>query len=334
MRIYPEQLLQHLKQKIPHCCLIFGDEALLCLEARDQIQRVAKTAGFMETFSFSLDGKFSGDLIYNEFNCHSLFSEKKIIELSFTKTSKENTAFIREITTLINDDILLVLQGPKLNSQQLNSVWFKTLEQQGIYISTNTPAAHRLPQWMFQRLKALNLHADKEVIDYLCTHFEGNLLAAKQEFEKLSLLYPKQHLTLKQVEQLITTHNHYSLFQWIDCLLAGDQIRATRIFKQLKAEGSEILLLSATLNNEVVKLLKLSYQRQHTPLTQLFKQQKPMLWATKQQLITDALTRLSSAQLEKTLNCCAELEIAIKVDNSDDNWLQLEAISRSFFSKE
>ena len=334
MRIYPEQLLQHLKQQIPACCLIFGDEALLSLEARDQIQQIAKTQGFLETFTFNLDGKFAGDLIYNEFNSHSLFSEKKIIELNFTKTSKENTAFIREITPLINEDILLVLQGPKLNSQQINSVWFKTLEQQGIYITTNLPPAHRLPQWMFQRLKALNLHADKEVIDYLCTQFEGNLLAAKQEFEKLSLLYPKQHLTLKQVEQSITTHNHYSLFQWIDCLLSGEQTRATRIIKQLKAEGSELLLLSATLNSEVQKLLKLSYQQQHTPLGQLFKQQKPMLWATKQQLITDALTRLSSAQLEKILIACAELEIAIKVDNRDDSWLQLEAISTSFFTIE
>lgn len=330
MRIYPEQLLQHLQQSIPPCCLIFGDEALLCLEARDQIQQRAKSQGFFETYSFNLDGKFNSDIIFNEFNSHSLFSEKKIIELSFTKSSKENTAFIREITPLLNDDILLVLQGPKLNTQQMNSVWFKTLEQQGIFISTNLPPAHRLPQWMFQRLKRLNLQADKEVIDYLCVHFEGNLLAAKQELEKLSLLFPKQHLTLQQVEQSITTHNHFSLFQWLDCLFAGEKIRANRILQQLKAEGTELLLLSATLNNEVQKLLTLSYQSQHTPLMQLLKQQKPTLWAAKQKLINDALQRLNSTQLEHILLACATLEISLKVENSDDNWLQLEAISSSF----
>jgi len=195
------------------------------------------------------------------------------------------------------------------------------LEQQGIFIATNLPLAHRFPQWVFQRLKTLNLHADKEVIDYLCLHFEGNLLAAKQEFEKLALLYPKQHLTLQQVEQSITTHNHFSLFQWIDSLLAGEQIRASRILKQLKAEGSELLLLSATLNNEIQKLLKLAYQSQRTPLAQLLNQQQPKLWPAKQQLIKNSLTRLDISKLEKMLIQCAEIEISIKVDNSDSNWL-------------
>lgn len=332
MRIYPEQLLQHLKQKIPSCCLVFGDEELLCIEALDQIQQVGKAQGYIEKFTFSLDGNFEKDLIFSEFNTLSLFSEKKILVLKFTKTNKDNTAFIREISALLHEDILLVLQGPKLNNQQMNSVWFKTLEQQGIFVTTNLPAAHRFPQWIFQRLKSLQLHASKEVVDYLCIHFEGNLLAAKQEFEKLALLYPKQQLTLQQVEQSITTHNHFSIFQWTDSLFAGDAARSTRILKQLKAEDTQLLLLSATLSNEVQKLLKLSYQSQHTPLSQLLNQQQPKLWAAKQKLINDALSRLTRNTLEKLTIECAELEVAIKVENEDNNWSKLEAISRAFFS--
>jgi DNA polymerase-3 subunit delta len=331
MRIYPEQLLQHIKQQMPSCCLIFGDEALLCLEALEQVQQVAKSQGYMEKISFSLDGKFESDLIFSEFNSLSLFSEKKIIELSLSKTTKENTAFIREITQLLNPDILLILQGPKLNNQQMNSVWLKTLEQQGLYISTNQPAAHRFPQWVFQRLKVLDLHADKEVIDYLCLHFEGNLLAAKQEFEKLALLYPKQTLTLQQVEQSITTHNHFSLFQWIDSLMAGERVRSVRILKQLKAEGCELLLLSAALASEIQKLLKLSYQSKYTPLPQLLNQQQPKLWPAKQKLLNDALSRLNTAQFEQLIIDCAALEVAIKVNNDDNHWLQLEALTASFF---
>ncbi|MCW8995350.1 MAG: DNA polymerase III subunit delta [Psychromonas sp.] len=331
MRIYPEQLLQHLKQQIPGCCLIFGDEALLSLEALEQIQQIAKSQGYLEKISFSLDGKFDNDQIFSEFSSLSLFSEKKIVELTLTKTTKENTAFIREISTLLGSDILLILQGPKLNNQQMNSTWFKNLEQQGIYISTNLPPAHRFPQWIFQRLKSLDLHANKEIIDYLSIHFEGNLLAAKQEFEKLALLYPKQNLTLQQVEQSITTHNHFSLFQWIDSLLAGEQRRAMRILKQLKAEGSELLLLSATLSNEIQKLLKLSYQSQRTPLAQLLNQQKPKLWPARQKLINDVLSRLNTAQFEKLIIECAAMEVAIKVENNDNHWLQLEALSTHFY---
>ncbi|WP_372882336.1 DNA polymerase III subunit delta [Psychromonas sp.] len=331
MRIYPEQLQQHLKQKIPPCCLIFGDEPLLCLEALEQVTKAAKNQGYLEKLSFTLDGKFESDLIFSHFQSLSLFSEKKIIQLTLSKTNKDNSAFIREITALLHPDILLILQGPKLTNQQMNNVWFKTLEQQGIFVTANLPLAHRFPQWIFQRLKALNLQADKDVIDYLCVHFEGNLLAAKQEFEKLALLYPKQHLTLRQVEQSITTHNHFTLFQWVDSLLAGEQTRCARILKQLKAEGTELLLLSATLNSEIQKLLKLAYQRQHTPLAKLLSQQQPKLWPAKQQLLSTALARLDISRLEKMVIQCAEFEISIKVDNSDSDWLKLNDITFSFF---
>lgn len=331
MRIYPEQLLQHIKQQIPNCCLVFGDETLLSLEAIEQIQQIARQQGYLEKISFSLDGKFDSNLIFSEFTSLSLFSDKKIIELTLSNTTKENTTFIREITTLLNPDILLVLKGPKLNNQQMNSVWFKTLEQQGIYVSTNLPNANRFPQWIFQRLKAVNLHADSEVIDYLCLHFEGNLLAAKQEFEKLALLYPKQNLNLQMVEQSITTHNHFSLFQWIDSLLTGEHTRATRILKQLKEEDTEILLLSATLNSEIQKLLKLSYQSKHTPLAKLLNQHKPKLWPAKQKMYSSALQRIKSQKLESMMIECTTLEIAIKIENNDNIWLKLESITSPFF---
>lgn len=331
MRIYPEQLQQHIKQQLPNCILIFGDEALLTLEAHDLVQKFAKSQGYLEKFSFSLDGNFDKDGIYAHLQSLSLFSEKKIISLTLTKTSKDNTAFLREIAPLLNTDILLLLQGPKLNNQQMNGVWFKNLEQQGLFVATNAPAMQRFPQWVFQRLKALDLQANKEVIDFLCVHFEGNLLAAKQEFEKLALLYPKQNLNLHQVEQSITTHNHFSIFQWVDSLLAGEKSRSQRIFQQLQAEGTELLLLSATLSSEVQKLLKLRYQSIHIPLPQLLNQHQPKLWSSKQVLITDALSRLNEQQLEQLLIQCAELEVSIKVENSSDNWLTLALMSTVFY---
>lgn len=330
MRIYPEQLSSHIQTSLPSCCLIFGDEPLLSIEAFEQIQLHAKKQGFLERFSYSLDGRFDKDQIFSQFNTLSLFSEKQIIELTLSKTTKENTDFIREITPLLNEDILLVLKGPKLNSQQLKSVWFNKLEQQGLFISTNTLLPQRFPQWLFQRLKFVGLTANSEVIDFLVLHFEGNLLAAKQEIEKLSILYPKQHLHLAQVEQSITTHNHFSLFQWVDSLLAGDKARNSRIIKQLHAEGTELLLLSATISSEIQKLLSYAYQLKKQPLTAILAQQKPKLWPAKQALLTNALTRLNTEHLENMLIQCAQLEVSVKVENKSDTWLQLDAICYQF----
>ncbi len=330
MRIYPEQLLSYLKQQIPACILIFGDEMLFSLEALQQIKQSAKQQGYLETFQFNMDANFTADDIFNHFSSRSLFSDKKIIILTLTKTSKENTAFIREITPLMNEDILLVIQGPKLNNQQLSSVWFKKLEALGVFVPTLTPNQQRFPAWISQRLKTLQLEVSHDVIEYLCLHFEGNLLGAQQEFEKLALIYPQQKLTLQQVESNITTHCHFSLFQWVDSLLNGQQGRSLRILKQLRNEDTEILLLSATLSNEIQKLLKISYKKNNIALEQLLEQQQPKLWPAKKQMLRKALTRLNTRQFEQLVHMSAELEIAIKVENSPQSWLLLERICHAF----
>ena len=331
MKIYPERLAGELSNKIPLCALIFGDEVLTSIEANDQIVSVAKLNGYLEKFEFDLNGNFEKDEIFNHFCSLSLFSEKKILCLSLTKTTKDNTAFIREITPLLNPDVLLILKGPYLNQQQLKSVWFTGLEKQGLFISANPPFANQFPSWISSRLRRVGLSTSQDVISYLCVHFEGNLLAAKQEFDKLALLYPNQNLTLQQVQQSITSHNHFSIFQWIDSLLEGKKNRASRILSQLKSEGTELILISATLNIEIQKLLKLSYQSQNTPISVILNDQKPKLWPAKMQMTTKVLERLSTQDLEKLTQHCAEMEIALKVENTEDNWLKIAAIAYLFY---
>ncbi len=331
MKIFPDKLAASLSNSLPNCVLVFGDEGLLSIEATEQILKIAKLNGYLEKFEFDLNGHVEKEEIIYHFNSRSLFLTKKILILSLTKTNTDNTAFIREITPLLHPDILLIIKGPYLNQQQLKSVWFRDLEKQGIFVPANPPFDNQFPGWICSRLKSLNLSASDEVIEYLCVNFEGNLLAAKQECEKLALLYPKQHLNLQQVEQSITTHNHFSIFKWIDSLLAGKMDRATRILKQLKAEGKELILISGTLNVQVKNLLKLSYQSNSAPLQTILNNQKPRLWPAKRQLISQALSRLSTQNLEKLIQGCAEMEIALKVDNKEDNWLKLSALAYLFY---
>ena len=60
---------------------------------------------------------------------------------------------------------------------------------------------------MKQRCQQQNLRVDNDAITFLCHAFEGNLLAAAQELEKLSLLNLPQPLTVSVLQQNITRHN-------------------------------------------------------------------------------------------------------------------------------
>ena len=47
---------------------------------------------------------------------------------------------------------------------------------------------NELPGWIRQRLQAAGFRPEPDAVTMLCERVEGNLLAAKQEIEKLRLL--------------------------------------------------------------------------------------------------------------------------------------------------
>ncbi len=74
MRIYPEQLADHLKAGLKPCYLIFGDEPLLKLEAIDAVRQVARKQGFDERHSFVVEQGLDWNQVYDACQAMSLFS--------------------------------------------------------------------------------------------------------------------------------------------------------------------------------------------------------------------------------------------------------------------
>ncbi|MGK0583926.1 DNA polymerase III subunit delta, partial [Proteus mirabilis] len=62
----------------------------------------------------------------------------------------------------LHEDLLLILRGHKLTKAQENSEWFKTLSQQGIYVTCLTPELYKLPNWVARRAKQKGLELDEQ----------------------------------------------------------------------------------------------------------------------------------------------------------------------------
>src|SRR5438045_100192 len=83
----------------------------------------------------------------------------------------------------------------------------------------------------------------RETLQFLAEATEGNLLAAKQEIEKLGLLLPEGELEHDAVERAVADVSRFDVFQLSEAWLAGDAARALRILAALEAAGEGVPLL-------------------------------------------------------------------------------------------
>jgi len=332
MRVFADKLADHLSRQLKQIYLVFGNEPLLLQESRDAIIEVARSNGFLEKQTFSVDNSLNWNEVFECCNTLSLFSSRQIIELEVPESGINAAASksLLELSEQLNPDILLLICGQKLTRQQENAKWFKSLNQAGIWVSCLTPDIQRLPQFVQSRCRQLNLVPDREALQMLAQWHEGNLLALKQSLDKLALLYPDGQLTLLRVEQALSRHNHYTPFQWMDALLAGKANRAQRILNQLEQEGVEPVILIRTLQKELQLLITLKSESAAVPLGQLFDRFR--IWQNKRPLYSASLQRLPVPALKQLIGQLGKAEILVKTQYDHSCWPLLSQISLQFCS--
>ncbi|AGB81448.1 TPA: DNA polymerase III subunit delta [Serratia rubidaea] len=326
-RLYPEQLAAQLREGLRACYLLCGNEPLLLQESQDLIRQAATAQQFSEHYSISLDAHTDWDAIFSICQSMSLFASRQTLLLILPENGP--TAPIGEqlvkLAALLHEDIILLLRGPRLTKAQENSAWFKALGANGVYVTCQTPEQAQLPRWVAKRAKAMQLTLDEPANQLLCYCYEGNLLALAQALERLALLHPDGKLTLPRVEQAVNDAAHFSPYHWLDALLAGKSKRAWHILQQLRQEDVEPVILLRTLQRELMQLLTLQRQMATTPLRTLFDQHK--VWQNRRSLVTQALQRLSAAQLQQAVRLLAQIELTLKQDYGQSVWPELESLS-------
>ncbi|HDY7719357.1 TPA: DNA polymerase III subunit delta [Vibrio vulnificus] len=327
MRIFADNLAQQLTKELKPVYLIFGNEPLLIQESRSAIQKAAFQQGFEERHRFAVDASLDWNQVYDCCQALSLFSSRQLIELELPE-SGVNVSIANELLSvaqILHADIMLVIIGSKLTKAQENAKWFKTLSQQGHWISCLTPDNQRLPQFVLNRCRQLNLKPDQQAVQMLAQWHEGNLFALSQSLEKLALLYPDGELNLIRLEESLSRHNHFTVFHWIDALLEGKANRCQKILRQLEAEDIEAIILLRSLQKELLLLLQMQQQLQQSSMMQVF--EKHRIWQNKKPLYTAALTRLKSTKLRQLLTLLAKAEILAKTQYEQPVWPILQQLS-------
>lgn len=327
MRIYPEQLTQQLTKGLRQTYLLFGNEPLLKQECSTQIQQAAQQAGFDERHAFTIDAQLDWNQVLDCTQAMSLFSSRQIIELEVPESglNANQAKSLQEVIATLHSDILLLMHGPRLNKKQENAKWFKAVAELGLYVPCNTPDARHLPRFIQGRCQQLGLQPDHESVLMLAQWHEGNLLALAQSLQKLTLLYPDGILTVVRLEEALSRHNHYTPFQLVDAVLAGQSKRSQRVLRQLEGEGIEAVILLRTLQRELTQLYKMQEMgSKGTPLNIIFEQFR--VWQSRREVYIGALHRLPLKTLIKLLQQLAMLEVQVKTNFDYQPWPALSAL--------
>ena len=266
MQLRADQLLAHLARELRPLYTVWGDEPLLAQEACDAIRAAARASGCTERQVHTVAGAhFDWSGLLGASMAMSLFAERQLIEIRIPsgKPGKEGAEALQRYCHSLSDDVVTLVQLPKLDRTQQSSAWFEALDRAGASVRVDAVERKALPLWIAQRLAAQGQRVcegdiGQRTLAFFADRVEGNLLAAHQELQKLSLLYPAGELSLEQVQAAVLNVARYDVYKLGEAVWAGQTERALRMLDGLHAEGEAAVLVHWTLTEDIraVKRIK------------------------------------------------------------------------------
>lgn len=311
MQVYPNRFKAATEQNLVPFYMIFGDEPQQKLEAIQNLRDAAIQQGFDERQNLTVDSQFNWDQLLEATQTMSLFSSRQYIELEMPsgKPGTEGSKVLTLLAEQANPDVLLLIHGAKIGKEVQSSKWFKSLDKTGVYVPCYPLEGKPLQQWLASQMQTAGLQVSTEICQLLMDYCEGNLLAAKQEIQKLMLLYPNGNPTLQQVEQAVVDQSRFTVFHLVDILLAGDGQKAVKTLYRLESEGIEPTIILWALTREWQTLQGLMFAKQSG---QTINWNQHRIWGNRQSLYTSALQRLSMSHLQALQKKLTVMDFAIK----------------------
>lgn len=308
--------------------VVHGQEELLRVEAVDALRAAAVRQGYTnrEVHVVEADFDWSGFVLSSA--SMGLFADLKLIELHIPtgKLGKTGGEMLEKFADRLPEDTVCVVVLPKLEKAQLQAKWFAALQAAGQVWEAKTVDEHALPAWIEVRLRRLGLTIEADALLLFAAKVEGNLLAAKQEVDKLALLYEAGHcLTPEETEAAVADVARFDVFQLAQAWMTGDAVRVLRLLDGLQDDGDAPVLLLWAVAEDVRTLIRLTAAlRQGQNIAQV--RNTLRLWGKKQNWAQDAVARIRPERLIDALQQCAAIDRSIKGAGQGDAWAMMRML--------
>lgn len=326
-QITAQQLAVHLQQHTSNLYVLCGAEPLQQLESADAIRAALGAQGEVERQIFTIAGAhFDWSSVTAALQGLSLFAQQQLIDIRIPsgKPGREGGQALQLLAQGANhlqDTCILISIPQPLERATKNTAWFKALIEHGVVITCDPIDSQALPRWLAQRMQAAGLQVEpgedgRRAIAFLAEHVEGNLLAAHQEIEKISLLYCDNSvktmvLTSEQIQKSVMNVARYNLFDLPQAILSGQVSRSLKMLDGLNSEGVPLVRIHWVIANELASLWAVRQSLDDgKPLPLALKEAR--VWGDRERLYTKTLSRLSSRDCLRLLRSAQACDGIVK----------------------
>ncbi|WP_107725995.1 DNA polymerase III subunit delta [Neisseria weaveri] len=307
--------------------VIHGEEDLLRIEALDILRLAAKQQGYLNREIYTADSaSFDWNELLHSAGSMGLFADLKLLEIHVPngKPGKQGGEVLQAIAEHLPEDTVVVVIFPKLEKAQIQAKWFTALSSKGWAFEAKPVSEAALKPWIEGRLKKKKLNIEPDALALFADRVEGNLLAAKQEIDKLALVYPQGYtVSVTDAENAVANVARFDVFQLASAWMKGDAARVTRLLEGLEADGEEPVLLLWAVAEDIRTLIRLTAALKQGQSVQAVRNSL-RLWGDKQTLAPIAVKRIQINRLLQALQDCAKIDRIIKGAETGNAWSEFK----------
>jgi len=326
MPLRAEQLAGSLQRGLAPVYLIGGEEPLLLQECCDAVREAAKAQGFIERELLQVERGFDWSLL-QQAAAPSLFASQKIIDLRLRtgKPGREGGKALTEWAETPDPNIVLLVSCEKWDAASRKAKWAAALEKAGQRVDVWPIKAAELPRWLAQRMQQHGMQPEPGVLELLADRLEGNLLAARQEIDRLALLKGAGTISVDDVMRAVADSSRFDAFALGEHMLSGNLREGLRVAAGLHRMDTPLPLVVGALIRELktTEAFRLAMRGGESE-SMVFRRLN--VWQNRQYLIRSAARRLNTRKLFGAFRQLALIDRQSKGRAGGDPWQSLDTL--------
>ena len=326
MPLRADQLASSLQRGLAPVYLVGGEEPLLLQECCDQIRQAAKAQGFVERELLQLDGN-SDWLELQQVAAPSLFATQKIIDLRLRtgKPGRAGAKVLIEWADAPDPGMVLLVSCEQWDAASRKSKWAACLEKAGQRVDIWPIKAQELPRWLEQRMRQHGMQPEPEVLRILADRLEGNLLAARQEIDRLALVRGAGPVTAEDVLKVVANSSRFDAFALAEHMLTGNLQEGLRVSAGLKRMDTPLPMVLGALLKEL-KVAEAFSQAMSRGETESLVFRRLNVWHNRQGTIRAAVRRLDTRLRYDAFKMLSQIDRQSKGRAAGDPWQSIDIL--------
>lgn len=326
MQLKADQLAGSLQRGLAPIYLVGGEEPLLLLECCDQIRAAAKVRGFIERELLQVERDFDWSEL-RQAATPSLFASQKIIDLRLRtgKPGLEGAKALTEWAEAPDPNILLLVSCEQWDANSRKSKWAASLEKAGQRIDIWPVSAQELPRWLEQRMRQHGMQPEPDALRILADRLEGNLLAARQEIDRLVLIRGAGIVTVDDVMKVVADSSRFDSFALAEHMLTGNLRDGLRVAAGLRRMDTPLPMLMGALLKEfkVLETYRLAMRGGENE-SMVFRRLN--IWPNRQNTVRTAARRLDTLRLFNAFKLLSLIDRQSKGQAAGDPWRSIDTL--------